>query len=448
MNKIIPIVSAEYGRYISRFRMIPYEIDCLTPVYRRLLLSMHEIANKKLVKSAKITGYTSGTYHPHGSAAIYGALITLYKQGFLDIQGNFGSPGLEDASASSERYTECRLKKWVDEFCFKFIDLVPWENFEYENEPLFIPSIIPIGLIGDGDIYSGIAYHRCIIPRYKISDLAKRLKYLITEDENDHIIIYPNFEKDGCLCRKNDEQAENILKKGSGTINVIPKFQISNNELIVQGRVPQTNFNSLKEEETASCKCLSADSINIVIKPTKRGEDIKTFSKRILSNHIIKNINFNIFVCDVDGRVQLKGVDQILLDCYSYYVEFSKYNFINLCFEQIEKKYENEIIIEIRKIIQNNHTIKTVDEIVSEFKRLNKSIQKDSFDFEKNKWITNNTHVKEEEVRNICNSKNIKSLVEYNINISDNINKINDLKKKIIDNNNICFQELSDLEKR
>lgn len=66
MKISIPALYAEYGRYISKFRSIQFNIDCLTPVERRLLLSVHNISKGKLVKSAKIVGNCIGNYHPHG----------------------------------------------------------------------------------------------------------------------------------------------------------------------------------------------------------------------------------------------------------------------------------------------------------------------------------------------------------------------------------------------
>lgn len=66
MRHIVSSLYAEYGRYIDAFRAIPKGIDCLKPVERRLLLSVHQVARKKLEKSAKVIGACIGNYHPHG----------------------------------------------------------------------------------------------------------------------------------------------------------------------------------------------------------------------------------------------------------------------------------------------------------------------------------------------------------------------------------------------
>jgi topoisomerase-4 subunit A len=66
LKNIVSSLYAEYGRYIDSFRAIPKHIDCLKPVERRLLLSVHQVARKKFQKSAKVIGTCIGNYHPHG----------------------------------------------------------------------------------------------------------------------------------------------------------------------------------------------------------------------------------------------------------------------------------------------------------------------------------------------------------------------------------------------
>ena len=178
MDNIIPVFYSEYGRYISRSRMIPSNIDGLIPVNRRLLLVMHKIA-KKTTKSARIVGETIGTLHAHGDTSAYGSLVNLVYDGYADSsKSTWGGPGLVDVPAPASRYTETSILPWVEKLAFEFIDFVPWELLELSEEPLYLPSPIPIGLVGDG-IISGISYHKTVIPRYDKKDLVKRLLWLI-----------------------------------------------------------------------------------------------------------------------------------------------------------------------------------------------------------------------------------------------------------------------------
>ena len=64
------------------------------------------------VKCAKISGDTSGNYHPHGESVIYPTLVRMAQEWnmrhvLIDKQGNFGSiAGLPPAAM---RYTEARM---------------------------------------------------------------------------------------------------------------------------------------------------------------------------------------------------------------------------------------------------------------------------------------------------------------------------------------------------
>ncbi len=442
MEKAIPIFYTEYGRYLSRFRQIPFYMDCLTPVYRRILLSLHEIASStKTVKSAKIVGHIIGSYHPHGDSSAYGSLVSLYEQGFLDVQGNFGSMGLIDAKASAYRYTEAKIKKWVDDFCFQLIDYVEHDEYEYAVEPLFLPSPIPIGLVGNGGIYSGIAFHRTMVPRYKLSDLAKRLKWLI-DKKGDEPIIYPTFEKDGCDVLKDDKDAKSILNTGTGTITVIPRGKIIGKKLYVYGRVPLNSFNSLQDDDRLYIKDLSKKTIEIEIESIKKQTDYKKFYQEIYNKYLIKNLNINMFMCDVNGTVKLMSVDEILLACYEYYVDANRYKLIDDCNRSLLKKFNNEIILRIRKILQDNPEIKTIDEIIKIVNK--KQISITTEEFKDDKWIKINKIINADHIKEVC-KRSIKSLIEYKILLTDNDLEINDNKTKLINNNKNCFQVIIDL---
>src|SRR5574344_2114527 len=71
-----------YGLKTIVDRAIPDIHDGLKPVQRRILYTCFQggfLPNKNYVKNAKIIGDTMGTYHPHGSSAIYEALVNMSK---------------------------------------------------------------------------------------------------------------------------------------------------------------------------------------------------------------------------------------------------------------------------------------------------------------------------------------------------------------------------------
>ena len=96
-------------------RALPDVRDGLKPSQRRILVAMNDLRlmpRSKPIKCAKISGDTSGNYHPHGEAVIYPTLVRMaqdwnmrYK--LVDGQGNFGS--LDGDPPAAMRYTEARM---------------------------------------------------------------------------------------------------------------------------------------------------------------------------------------------------------------------------------------------------------------------------------------------------------------------------------------------------
>ena len=132
----------EYGEYVNSFRAFPLDIDGLKPVERRILLTSYEVARDKFVKSAKIQGGVTGAYHPHGE--VYGTIVQLHHQGFLDGQGNLGSyVGVEGCAPAAMRYTECKLERNTFNLAFELIDYVDRLESEMDPEPPFLPTMFP-----------------------------------------------------------------------------------------------------------------------------------------------------------------------------------------------------------------------------------------------------------------------------------------------------------------
>ena len=71
---------------------------------------------------------------------------------------------------NSQFDTETRILPWVSKFAFEFIKYVPWEMLELDSEPLYLPSILPLGLIGNG-VFTSISFYRTMIPKYSKEDL-------------------------------------------------------------------------------------------------------------------------------------------------------------------------------------------------------------------------------------------------------------------------------------
>ena len=108
-----------YAMSVIVSRALPDVRDGLKPSQRRILVAMNDLnltPGAGRVKCAKISGDTSGNYHPHGESVIYPTLVRMAQDWnmrcmLIDKQGNFGSiAGLPPAAM---RYTEARLSPFA-----------------------------------------------------------------------------------------------------------------------------------------------------------------------------------------------------------------------------------------------------------------------------------------------------------------------------------------------
>src|ERR1700723_924281 len=102
-------------------RALPDVRDGLKLSQRGILGGMNDLnltPRSKRIKCAKISGDTSGNYHPHGDAVIYPALVRMaqwwsLRYPLVDPQGNFGSTDGDPPAA--QRYTEARMAEPTSE---------------------------------------------------------------------------------------------------------------------------------------------------------------------------------------------------------------------------------------------------------------------------------------------------------------------------------------------
>lgn len=454
MEKVLPIYYSEYGRYLTRFRSIPFYVDCLIPVQRRILLGVYERAKEKMTKSATIVGHVVGSYHPHGDQSAYGSLVNLVTQNLIDKQGNWGSEGLYDSPPAAFRYTECKMNKLIKELAFEYINYVPWGEYEFENEPLYLPSPIPLGLIGHG-IYTGIAFHRPLIPKYEIKDLAKRLIGLLSNDEKNKEIIKPNIKNNTVIDETEDQkQFEKILVEGTGRITCVPDGEIKKNNIYIKGRAPNSSFNKLidaceKDSESkkkvidATLTDLSKKGINIEITPDKRKVNINQLAQQVWNDYLIKRYNINVVTCNENGEIVECGIDTILLNNYQAWQHAVFLKNIDDTHKLFRKKRDMGIIYIIREII-TKYNAKNVNDIKTYYNQnyKNTSLTLENFDFDKDSWIAYSEQITESDIESICNRKSIKSLVEIEIDLNQIDQEIQNQKTKLSNTKIDCFQRL------
>ncbi|AYG66245.1 MULTISPECIES: DNA gyrase subunit A [unclassified Rhizobium] len=168
----------DYAMSVIVSRALPDVRDGLKPVHRRILYAANQSGyhwNRKYVKSARPVADVMGSYHPHGDASIYDALVRMAQNWsmrvpLIDGQGNFGS--IDGDPPAAMRYTESRLTKVAHEL----IEDIDKETVDFQEnydatteEPKVLPARFPNLLVnGSGGIAVGMATN---IPPHNLSEV-------------------------------------------------------------------------------------------------------------------------------------------------------------------------------------------------------------------------------------------------------------------------------------
>lgn len=372
MKDLVVNLYSDYGKYINAFRAFPYINDGLKISEKRLLYSLYLIARDKFQKSAKIIGHCIGNYHPHGESGLYGALVQMVNNRHVDGQGNFGcNIGVQNDPPAAMRYTEVRMNKDILKDCFEYIKFVEFEALELDEEPINLPVILPICLLGKIETQGMGFGYRCIFPCYKKEDLIKRLYWLITKKGNEPII--KPYTKNKVLSSNKD--LKQLLTTGKAKIEFQSIYKIVDNKTILIKSIPpgrsfQSVLNKLKNElnnQIIGWLDNSTTETEIYIKILKpRMIKIEQLEKRI-SDVLKSSITYECHVYNEDRKIQLISIDDFLLRIYKRYINYNK-----LYFENEKTKIENQIkkllLIEkikplLRQYLKGDHNI---DEIIKE----------------------------------------------------------------------------------
>ncbi len=225
-----------YAMSVIVSRALPDVRDGLKPSQRRILVAMNDLnlrPGSARVKCAKISGDTSGNYHPHGESVIYPTLVRMAQEWnlrhtLIDKQGNFGSiAGLPPAAM---RYTEARLShvaaQMLDDLKLDTVDYVPTYD-ESRMEPTVLPSKFPCLLVnGATGIAVGMATS---IPPHNLREICDALICIIDQpgvsiDELMEIIPGPDFPTGGIICGRSGIRRGYFT--GRGTVVVRARTRI------------------------------------------------------------------------------------------------------------------------------------------------------------------------------------------------------------------------------
>ncbi|MHB8955267.1 MAG: DNA gyrase subunit A [Pirellulaceae bacterium] len=255
-----------YAMSVIVSRALPDVRDGLKPSQRRILVAMNDLnlgPGSARVKCAKISGDTSGNYHPHGESVIYPTLVRMAQEWnmghvLIDKQGNFGSiAGLPPAAM---RYTEARLSPvaalLLDDLKLDTVDYIPTYD-EVRTEPTVLPSKFPNLLVnGATGIAVGMATS---IPPHNLREVCDALIRVIDEpavsiDELMDIVEGPDFPTGGVVCGRSGIRRGYYT--GRGTIVIRARARIEEKakgrSRIIVSEIPYQQFRDRVIERIAA----------------------------------------------------------------------------------------------------------------------------------------------------------------------------------------------------
>jgi DNA gyrase subunit A len=258
-GKIVPIeISTEvqqsflqYAMSVIVSRALPDVRDGLKPVHRRILYTMYEknlTPDKPYHKCADTVGSVLGSYHPHGDASVYDALVRLaqpfsLRYMLVDGQGNFGS--VDGDPPAAYRYTEARMSKISLEMLTDIHkETVPFmPNYDERlMEPEVLPSRYP-NLLVNGSI--GIAVGMATnVPPHNLGEVVSALELLMDEpdctvEELMQRIQGPDFPTGGIIMGKAGIRAAYTTGKGKITLRSRVDFEkIRGRDAIIVTEIP------------------------------------------------------------------------------------------------------------------------------------------------------------------------------------------------------------------
>jgi DNA gyrase subunit A len=255
-----------YSMSVIMARALPDVRDGLKPSQRRILVAMNDLnlgPRAQTKKCAKISGDTSGNYHPHGESVIYPTLVRMaqpwnMRQPLIDGQGNYGS--IDGDPPAAMRYTEARMAAaaamMLEDLEFETVDFIP----NYDNsreEPTVLPGKFPNLLVnGTTGIAVGMATN---LAPHNVGEVCNALlAYLenpaISVEKLMEHIPGPDFPTGGQICGRRG--IHDAYTTGRGSIVVRGKCHLeeskSGKRTIVITEVPFGVLRSTVTEKIAA----------------------------------------------------------------------------------------------------------------------------------------------------------------------------------------------------
>ncbi len=372
----------DYSMSVIVDRALPDVRDGLKPVHRRILYAAGEAGltpDKPYRKSATIVGDVLGSYHPHGDASVYDAMVRMaqsfsLRYPLIDGHGNFGS--VDGDPPAAYRYTEARLSKMALHMLQDIDkDTIDWRgNFDdSKKEPVVLPSRFPC-LLANGSV--GIAVGMATnIPPHNLREIIDAADYLIdnpeaTLDELMEYIKGPDFPTGGIIMGRSGVRA--AYATGRGKVILRSRCEIEDwkngRERIIVHEIPymvnkarliESIAELVKEKRVDQISDLrdesDRDGMRIVIE-LKKDANAQVVLNQLYSFTKLQDSIGVIMLCLVDGIPRILTLKEMLEE----YLKFQLQVVTRRIQYDLKKAKDREHILEGLKMVCDN-----TDEVIS-----------------------------------------------------------------------------------
>ena len=372
----------DYSMSVIVSRALPDVRDGLKPVHRRILYTMYEkglAPEKPYRKCADTVGSVLGSYHPHGDASVYDAMVRLaqdfsMRYMLVDGHGNFGS--VDGDPPAAYRYTESRMSKISTEMLADIdkdtVDFMP--NFDDRlEEPTVLPSRFPNLLVnGSNGIAVGMATN---IPPHNLGEVIDAMCMLIDNPDTEIAELMdcmpgPDFPTGAMIMGRSGIRAAYMTGRGKITVRARAEIVEEKNgrfKIIVSELPYQVNKARLIEHiaDLVNEKRLEGIS-NIEDHSDRSGMHIEIDVKRDASAQVVLNQLYTytqlqttfgvIMLAIVNGEPKVLN----LKDMLSHYIDFQEEVITRRTAYDLKKAEERLHILEGLKIALDN-----IDEVIA-----------------------------------------------------------------------------------
>lgn len=373
----------DYAMSVIVGRALPDVRDGLKPVHRRILYTMYEdglTSDKGFRKSATTVGAVLGSYHPHGDASVYDALVRLaqdfsLRYPLVEGHGNFGS--IDGDPPAAYRYTEARMAKIANEMLRDIeketIDYIP--NFdERKREPVVLPSRFPNLLVnGSAGIAVGMTTN---IPPHNLGEVIDATVCVLENPEADledlmEHIKGPDFPTKGIIMGRSGIRAAYATGRGRLCVRArteMEEFGQNRTRIIVtelpyqvnKARLIETIAEHVKEKRLDGISGLrdesDRDGMRIVIE-LKREANPQVVLNRLFASTQMQSTFAVVLLALVNNQTQPKVLT--LRQILDEYIAFQEEVIVRRTRFDLRKAQERAHLLEGLMIAEEN-----IDEVI------------------------------------------------------------------------------------